>query len=71
VLYPIDKKISLFSLFAFSKASLPHGYQLTGLWAWALRYSDWESIRRFEKSFEKEKTAKKIPKKRYFPNELP
>src|SRR5262249_28179528 len=37
-LYPIDRKISLPSFFARSKASSPQGNQSTGLWACCRRY---------------------------------
>src|SRR5436190_15028984 len=36
--YPIDRKIGLPSACARSKASGPHGYQSTGLWACCRRY---------------------------------
>src|SRR5260370_41502950 len=45
--YPIERKIGLFSLRAFSKASLPHGCQSTGLWACRSRYGLLSRIRRF------------------------
>lgn len=34
----------LFSFFALSNASFPHGYQLTGLWACWRRYGDFSVI---------------------------
>lgn len=39
-LYPIDKKIDLSSLFAFSKASFPQGNQSTGLKACCYKYGE-------------------------------
>src|ERR1035441_10092333 len=40
VLYPIERKIGLFSRHDFSNASSPHGYQSTGLCACWSRYGD-------------------------------
>src|SRR4051812_36428866 len=40
----MDRKIGLFSVRAFSKASAPHGYQFTGLWACCCRYGLFSSI---------------------------
>lgn len=38
--------MTLFSAFAFSIASSPHGYQSTGLWACCKRYGDFSLINR-------------------------
>lgn len=43
-LYPIDRKTGLFSCFAFSNASSPHGYHCTGLYACCKRYGDFSLI---------------------------
>ncbi len=43
----MDKKMGLFSLFAFSNASSPQGYQSTGLEACCSKYGLWEFASRF------------------------
>src|SRR6266404_622376 len=43
----MDKKIGLFSFLAFTNASEPHGYQLTGLCACWSRYGDFSFASRF------------------------
>jgi hypothetical protein len=48
---PMLKKTGLSSLRAFSKASAPHGYQSTGLWACCKRYGDFSWISLFGFSF--------------------
>src|ERR1700704_2895870 len=45
--YPTERKIGWFSWAAFSNASLPHGYQSTGLWACCRRYGLVSSASRF------------------------
>lgn len=45
--YPTDRKISLFSAFALSKASGPQGYQSTGFVACWSRYGDCSRASRF------------------------
>src|SRR5215216_5598726 len=45
-LYPIERKMSFFSLRARSNASGPHGYQSTGLYACWSRYGLVSSARR-------------------------